>query len=162
MTLLEKKMDAMARCCLAETLADRKAAMDELRELLVAKAVPVPVKPGATMANVIDGVLLDLGVPCHIKGHPYLVTAISVVVENADCINAITGVLYPIVAEKHGTTPSRVERAIRHAIECCWDRGDMDILAHYFGNTVSINKGKPTNSEFIARVGNVVRMQLGA
>lgn len=161
MTLLEKKMDAMARYCLAETLADRKAAMDELRELLDAKAVPVPVKPN-TLANVIDGVLLDLGVPCHIKGHPYLVTAISVVVENADCINAITGVLYPIVAEKHGTTPSRVERTIHHAIECCWDHGDMDILAHYFGNTVSISKGKPTNSEFIARVGNVVRMQLGA
>lgn len=161
MTLLEKKMDAMARCCLAETLADRKAAMDELRELLDGNTEPVHAKPN-TLANVIDGVLLDLGVPCHIKGHPYLVTAISVVIENADCINAITGVLYPIVAEKHGTTPSRVERAIRHAIECCWDRGDMDVLAHYFGNTVSINKGKPTNSEFIARVGNVVRMQLGA
>lgn len=161
MTLLEKKMDAMARCCLAETLAARKAAMDELRELLDGNTEPVPVKH-RTLANVIDGVLLDLGVPCHIKGHPYLVTAISVVVESADCINAITKELYPVVAKKHGTTPSRVERAIRHAIECCWDRGDMDILAHYFGNTVSINKGKPTNSEFIARVGNVVRMQLGA
>lgn len=163
---LEKKMDAMARCCLAETLADRKAAMDELRELLEEKNVQdVPDDIAAeprTIENVIDDVLLELGVPCHIKGHPYLVTALGVVVENPGYINAIMKQLHPVVAKKYGTTPSRVERSIRHAIDVTWERGDPDILMRYFGNTISADRGKPTNREFIARVANVVRQQLSA
>ena len=75
-------------------------------------------------------------------------------------IDGITSVLYPLVASTHNTTPSRAERAIRHAIECGWDRGDLEVMQHYFGNTISISKGKPTNSEFIAQVSNWVRMRM--
>ena len=101
-----------------------------------------------------------LGIPAHIKGYQYLREAIIMTIHDMEVINAITKVLYPTVAKKFKTTSSRVERAIRHAIEVAWDRGDVDTLQEYFGFTVSGAKGKPTNSEFISMVADRLRLEL--
>jgi two-component system response regulator (stage 0 sporulation protein A) len=106
----------------------------------------------------ITAIIHEIGVPAHIKGYQYLREAILLTVENMDVINAVTKVLYPEVAKHFGTTASRVERAIRHAIEVAWDRGDLETLQKYFGYTVNSAKGKPTNSEFIAMIAD--RLQL--
>jgi two-component system response regulator (stage 0 sporulation protein A) len=102
-------------------------------------------------------VLLDLGVPEHIKGHRYLVHAICLVVQKPELLEQITKELYPAVAQAFDATPGRVERAIRHAIELALERCDLDTFSRYFGNTVSPDRGKPMNREFIARISNVVR-----
>ena len=108
----------------------------------------------------ITSLLHEVGIPAHIKGYQYLREAIIIAVNDMDVINAITKVLYPQVAKTFGTTPSRVERAIRHAIEVAWDRGDLDTLQRFFGYTVSNTKGKPTNSEFIALIADRLQLQL--
>ena len=113
-----------------------------------------------SIESMVTGIIHEIGVPAHIKGYQYLREAIIIAVNDMDVINAITKVLYPQVAKTFGTTPSRVERAIRHAIEVAWDRGDLDTLQRFFGYTVSNTKGKPTNSEFIARIANVVRQRM--
>ena len=100
----------------------------------------------------VTRIIHDIGVPAHIKGYQYLRTAIVMAAQNRGVIDAVTKQLYPSVAMVHGTTPSRVERAIRHAIELAWDRGNVDTLNGYFGYTISGNRGKPTNSEFIAMI----------
>ena len=101
----------------------------------------------------------EIGIPAHIKGYHYLRDAIIMAVEDMDVLNAITKVLYPTVAKKHQTTASRVERAIRHAIEVAWSRGKLDTLDDLFGYTVSNGKGKPTNSEFIALIADTIRLE---
>ena len=106
----------------------------------------------AALKNMVTSIIHEIGVPAHIKGYQYLREAIMIAVEDMDVINAVTKVLYPEVAKRFATTPSRVERAIRHAIEVAWDRGDLETLQKYFGYTVSNAKGKPTNSEFIAMI----------
>ena len=106
----------------------------------------------------VTAIIHEIGVPAHIKGYQYLREAIGLAVADMEIINALTNVLYPAVAKKFGTTASRVERAIRHAIEVAWDRGDLETLQKYFGYTVSNAKGKPTNSEFIAMIAD--RLQL--
>ena len=108
----------------------------------------------------VTDMIHEIGVPAHIKGYQYLREAIIIAVNDMDVINAITKVLYPQVAKTFGTTPSRVERAIRHAIEVAWDRGDLDTLQRFFGYTVSNTKGKPTNSEFIALIADKLQLQL--
>lgn len=108
----------------------------------------------------VTEVFREIGVPAHIKGYNYLREAVVVAVRNMNVINAITSELYPAVAEKFDTTPSRVERAIRHAIEVAWDRGDIEVLQQYFGNTTSSMKGKPTNSEFIALIADNLCMEV--
>jgi two-component system response regulator (stage 0 sporulation protein A) len=105
-------------------------------------------------------IIHQIGVPAHIKGYQYLREAIIIATQDMDVINAITKVLYPQVAKTFQTTPSRVERAIRHAIEVAWDRGDLDTLQRFFGYTVSNTKGKPTNSEFIALIADKLQLQL--
>nr|MBQ8244437.1 sporulation transcription factor Spo0A [Oscillospiraceae bacterium] len=110
--------------------------------------------------SLVTGIIHEIGVPAHIKGYQYLREAIIIAVNDMDVINAITKVLYPQVAKTFGTTPSRVERAIRHAIEVAWDRGDLDTLQRFFGYTVSNTKGKPTNSEFIALIADKLQLQL--
>ncbi len=110
--------------------------------------------------SMVTGIIHEIGVPAHIKGYQYLREAIIIAVEDMDVINAITKVLYPQVAKTFQTTPSRVERAIRHAIEVAWDRGDLDTLQRFFGYTVSNTKGKPTNSEFIALIADKLQLQL--
>ena len=110
--------------------------------------------------TLVTGIIHEIGVPAHIKGYQYLREAIIIAVNDMDVINAITKVLYPQVAKTFQTTPSRVERAIRHAIEVAWDRGDLDTLQRFFGYTVSNTKGKPTNSEFIALIADKLQLQL--
>ncbi len=108
----------------------------------------------------VTSVIHEIGVPAHIKGYQYLREAIKIAVNDMEVINAITKVLYPQVAKAFSTTPSRVERAIRHAIEVAWDRGDLETLQRFFGYTVSNSKGKPTNSEFIALIADRLQLQL--
>lgn len=108
----------------------------------------------------VTSIIHEIGVPAHIKGYQYLREAIMIAVNDMDVINAITKVLYPQVAKAFSTTPSRVERAIRHAIEVAWDRGDLETLQRFFGYTVSNTKGKPTNSEFIALIADRLQLQL--
>ena len=110
---------------------------------------------GIVLAEIIH----EIGVPAHIKGYQYLREAIILTINDMDIINAVTKVLYPEVAKKFGTTPSRVERAIRHAIEVAWDRGDIEVLQKFFGYTVSNIKGKPTNSEFIAMIADCLSLR---
>ena len=110
----------------------------------------------ALVTNIIHGV----GVPAHIKGYQYLREAIMMVVNDIEVINQITKSLYPQIAQKFTTTPSRVERAIRHAIEVAWGRGEVDLMENIFGYTVSASKGKPTNSEFIAMIADKLRLEL--
>jgi len=113
-----------------------------------------------SVESMVTSIIHEIGVPAHIKGYQYLREAIMIAVDNMEVINAITKVLYPQVAKKYGTTASRVERAIRHAIEVAWDRGDLETLQKFFGYTVSNAKGKPTNSEFIAMIADRLQLQL--
>jgi two-component system response regulator (stage 0 sporulation protein A) len=122
----------------------------------------LPNQPSAlrqTLETNVTAIIHEIGVPAHIKGYQYLREAIIMTVEDMEVINAVTKILYPEVARKFGTTASRVERAIRHAIEVAWDRGDLETLQHYFGYTVNSAKGKPTNSEFIAMIADRIRLQ---
>ncbi len=107
----------------------------------------------------VTKIIHQIGIPAHIKGYQYLRTAILMAIEDTDIINSVTKILYPSVAKKYQTTTSRVERAIRHAIEVAWDRGDVDTLNSYFGYTIQNSRGKPTNSEFIAMIADNMRLK---
>lgn len=125
-------------------------------------ALPVGVKPSRqeqSLESLVTEIIHEIGVPAHIKGYQYLREAIILAINDMEIINAVTKVLYPTVAKKFSTTPSRVERAIRHAIEVAWDRGDLETLQKFFGYTVSNIKGKPTNSEFIAMIADRLSLQ---
>ena len=104
-------------------------------------------------------ILREIGVPAHILGYQYLRDAIMMSVNDGEMLNSITKLLYPTIAKQYKTTPSRVERAIRHAIEVAWSRGKMDTIDELFGYTVSNGKGKPTNSEFIALIADTIRLE---
>ncbi len=108
----------------------------------------------------VTNIIHEVGVPAHIKGYQYLREAIMMVVNDIDVINQITKSLYPKIAYKYNTTPSRVERAIRHAIEVAWGRGQQEVVENIFGYTISASKGKPTNSEFIAMIADKLRLEL--
>ena len=108
----------------------------------------------------VTNIIHEIGVPAHIKGYQYLRDGIMMVVNNIEVINQITKQLYPDLAKKYKTTPSRVERAIRHAIEVAWNRGQIETVENIFGYTVNSNKGKPTNSEFIAMIADKLRLDL--
>ena len=114
---------------------------------------------GENLENRVTNMLHEIGIPAHIKGYHYLRDAIIMAVEDMDVLNAITKILYPTVAKKYQTTSSRVERAIRHAIEVAWSRGKLDTLDELFGYTVSTGKGKPTNSEFIALIADTIQLE---
>ena len=107
-------------------------------------------------------VLRELGVPAHLRGHAYLAEAVMLAVVQPDCLHHMTGKLYPAVAQKYRTTPACAERAMRHAVETAWLRGDSDVLTAYFGNSIDPGKGKPANSEFIARVSGAVSQGVAA
>ena len=113
----------------------------------------------STLEAQVTKIIHQIGVPAHIKGYQYLRTAILMTIEDNDIINSVTKILYPAVAKKYQTTTSRVERAIRHAIEVAWDRGDVDTLNSYFGYTIQNTRGKPTNSEFIAMIADNLRLK---
>lgn len=106
----------------------------------------------------VTDIIHEIGVPAHIKGYQYLREAIMMSVEDGEMLSAVTKLLYPAIAKKYHTTSSRVERAIRHAIEVAWNRGNMDTLDSMFGYTISVGKGKPTNSEFIALIVDKMRL----
>ena len=108
----------------------------------------------------VTNIIHEIGIPAHIKGYQYLRHAIMMVIDDLDIINSITKELYPTVAKDFNTTPSRVERAIRHAIEVAWDRGDTEVLNSFFGYTIANSKGKPTNSEFIAMIADRLRLEM--
>ncbi len=117
-------------------------------------------KSEENLEALVTNIIHEVGVPAHIKGYQYLREAIMMVVNDIDVINQITKQLYPDIAQKYKTTPSRVERAIRHAIEVAWGRGQTDTVENIFGYTVSASKGKPTNSEFIAMIADKLRLEL--
>ena len=130
----------------------------EYRDLLVNTPSNIKEKARSLEAE-ITNIIHEIGVPAHIKGYLYLREAISMVVENIEMLSAVTKELYPSIAKKFNTTPSRVERAIRHAIEVAWSRGKVDTINNLFGYTVHNDKGKPTNSEFIAMVADKLRLE---
>ena len=141
---------------------DMSALVERLEEIRGGERLQQPAVPRSTTSieSMVTGIIHEIGVPAHIKGYQYLREAIIIAVNDMDVINAITKVLYPQVAKTFQTTPSRVERAIRHAIEVAWDRGDLDTLQRFFGYTVNSTKGKPTNSEFIALIADKLQLQL--
>ena len=143
--------------------------LHHIKDTVKGKHAPVTAKTETVMesremteedleAKVTD-MIHEIGIPANIKGYHYLRDAIIMAVEDMDVLNAVTKVLYPTVAKKHKTTSSRVERAIRHAIEVAWSRGKLDTLDELFGYTVSNGKGKPTNSEFIALIADTIRLE---
>ena len=115
--------------------------------------------PQDNLENKVTNMIHEIGIPAHIKGYHYLRDAIMMAVEDMDVLNAITKIMYPEVAKKHHTTSSRVERAIRHAIEVAWSRGKVDMLDKMFSYTINYGKGKPTNSEFIALLADSIRLE---
>ena len=127
--------------------------------MFMSRSNVVPMGKGKNLDANITSIIHEIGVPAHIKGYQYLREAITMVYNNIEILGAITKTLYPAIAEKFKTTPSRVERAIRHAIEVAWTRGNIDSISHLFGYTVNISKSKPTNSEFIAMVADKLRIE---
>ncbi len=132
---------------------ERKNSSEAKPECTVSK------KPEYNLETRVTDMIHEIGIPAHIKGYHYLRDAIIMAVDDMDVLNAITKVLYPTIAKMHQTTASRVERAIRHAIEVAWSRGKLDTLDELFGYTVSNGKGKPTNSEFIALIADTIRLE---
>lgn len=157
MSILEKQVDALMRLCAAEKESDRSKAREEVIRMLQNQKRGCP---GSDPEYLIREVLLELGSPDHLVGHPYTVQAVLMVVQDRSYIDNITFGLYPQLGVMFDTTASRVERAIRHLIEVTWARGDWEVLNRYFGNTVSPNKGKPTNGEFIARLSNIIKQRM--
>ena len=131
------------------------------REVPVRKYIEIrDNKSPENLEALVTNVIHEVGVPAHIKGYQYLREAIMMVIKDIDVLNQITKSLYPQIAQRFDTTPSRVERAIRHAIEVAWGRGEQDMVENIFGYTVSASKGKPTNSEFIAMIADKLRLEL--
>ena len=132
---------------------------NRLRTTLPSSIMPSDKIDEPDIETQVTKIIHQIGVPAHIKGYQYLRAAILMTIKDSDAINSVTKVLYPSVAKKYQTTTSRVERAIRHAIEVAWDRGDVDTLNSYFGYTIQNNRGKPTNSEFIAMIADNLRLK---
>jgi two-component system response regulator (stage 0 sporulation protein A) len=125
-------------------------------------AATMPVVKARPMDVEVTNIIREIGIPAHIKGYQYLRDAIMMIVAEVELLGAVTKVLYPMIAEKYSTTPSRVERAIRHAIEVAWNRGNIDMINKLFGYTIKLDKGKPTNSEFMAMIADKLRMEMRA
>lgn len=162
--ILLDAMNAGASLCLLKPL-DYGSLISHIEALTAqrpvsAKSVSVPNRTELDIETQVTQIIHQIGVPAHIKGYQYLRTAILMTIADSDIINSVTKVLYPSVAKKYSTTTSRVERAIRHAIEVAWDRGDVDTLNSYFGYTIQNTRGKPTNSEFIAMIADNLRLKL--
>ena len=156
MRILEMQVEALMKLCTACDEETRKQTREEVLHLLRGRKASHSTDP----EELVCRILLELGAPEHLLGHPYVVQAVLLVVHDRMYINNITFGLYPQLAARFDTTAARVERAIRHLIEVTWSRGDVAVLTRYFGNTVSPEKGKPTNGEFVARLANIVKQQL--
>ncbi len=155
MSDLEKRIAAIADCLLAEDPVSRDKAHVNLKKLM--NNTPTKTVDPET---IVREIFLELGAPDHLKGHAFAVYGILLVAENRMYIDNIVFGLYAKIASEFDTTASRVERAIRHVVETTWTRGDPDTLFRYFGNTVSADKGKPTNGEFIARIASIVNLRM--
>ena len=146
---MTREIDILLRYVAAGNEEERMKAIKDAREILRGTggtAAEMPLK------RRIETVLLRIGIPPALSGFRYIVYALELCHENEDCLTAITKELYPKVAAKFGKTTAQTERTIRHAIEVAWDRGDLEMLELFFGNTISASKGKPTNGEFLARL----------
>lgn len=144
-----------------EVLVERVTQLTGIRRMGTSGGGIMPfVKSEPDVEMMVTEIIHQIGVPAHIKGYHYLRESIMLCIEDADIINSVTKQLYPTVAKRFNTTSSRVERAIRHAIEVAWDRGDVDILNSYFGYTIHNQRGKPTNSEFIALISDKLTLRL--
>ncbi len=150
MSTLEVKVDTLLRYCAAESAQLRRHYHSDLQAMLGTNR-------SNDVSNRIDQALCDLGVPDHLLGYRYLQAAIAAAAEEPDSIYCVTGLLYPSVARRFGTTSSLVERAIRHAVESGWSRCDQQMRQLYFGGKIRPGRQKPTNAEFIARIANIVR-----
>lgn len=144
-----------------EIMMDLLAYLNERQQLKYSDTSKIPGQQinFDTLESQISSILQEIGIPAHIMGYRYLKDAIMLSIQDNECINAITKIVYPDIASKHKTTPSRVERAIRHAIEVAWSRGSTEILDKFFGYTINPSAGRPTNSEFIALVADRIRMK---
>lgn len=145
-----------------EVLVERIVQLTGIRKMTnISNAQVLPfVKSEPDIEMMVTEIIHQIGVPAHIKGYHYLRESIMLCIEDHDIINSVTKQLYPTVAKRYNTTSSRVERAIRHAIEVAWDRGDVDTLNSYFGYTIHNSRGKPTNSEFIALISDKLTLRL--
>ncbi len=162
-SLLVEASEAGADVCILKPF-DTAALISRITALLGirrarAEGKRLPTTENPDMEAQVTKIIHQIGVPAHIKGYQYLRCAILMAIDDTEVINSVTKVLYPSVAKKFGTTTSRVERAIRHAIEVAWDRGDVDTLNSYFGYTIQNTRGKPTNSEFIAMIADNLRLK---
>lgn len=162
-TMLTEVSDAGADYCILKPinypgLTERIRRLVRQREANASRSENIYDRENVELETQVTKIIHQIGVPAHIKGYQYLRTAIIMTVNDNDVINSVTKVLYPTVAKRYSTTSSRVERAIRHAIEVAWDRGDVDVLNSYFGYTIQTNRGKPTNSEFIAMIADNLRL----
>ena len=145
----------MLKPCSCRAVVER---LDEICESAVSRKPAIAAKRNANIESMVTSIIHEIGVPAHIKGYQYLREAIMMSVEDPAMISSITKILYPTIAKRFQTTPSRVERAIRHAIEVAWSRGRMETLDAMFGYTIDTGKGKPTNSEFIALIADRIRL----
>lgn len=154
---IEQKVNAIMRYIVAETREEKNLAISEIKKIM-----DCPTKKGkiANVEEIIESILTEIGMPCHLIGYNYIICAIKVAIENPEILNKVTHVFYPTIAKEYETTGQRIESGIRHAIECTWDRADFDVIKKYFGNTISSSKGKPTNAEFIARMANIVKRRI--
>lgn len=159
--IIEREIGSAGVAYFALSPYDKNEMADRVLTLLSMKGKHFDSEPISNSLRMqVTDILHQIGVPAHIKGYHYLRDSILMAVEDPEIINAVTKQLYPSVAKRYNTTSSRVERAIRHAIEVAWDRGDIEVLQSYFGYTVSQIKGKPTNSEFISMIADKLRLQL--
>jgi len=157
MRVLEMQVSALMQMCASEKESDRRLAREELHRLLEKQA---GLQACCDPEYLIRELLLELGVPEHLVGHPYVVEAVMLAIQDRSYIDNLTFRLYPQLAARFNTTVSRVERAIRNVIEITWTQGDWETLVRYFGNTVNAKKGKPTNGAFLARIANVVDLRM--
>ena len=159
--ILVEASEAGADICLLKPFDNLSLAshIDSILRIRSKSETKATLSPSSDIEAQVTKIIHQIGVPAHIKGYQYLRCAILMTIEDNDIINSVTKVLYPTVAKKYQTTTSRVERAIRHAIEVAWDRGDIDTLNSYFGYTIQNSRGKPTNSEFIAMIADNLRLK---
>ena len=155
MTNLEKQIDLLVRYTVTDDEELKKQLREELAATIQEKDVPAETSP-YKIEDTTEDLLDELGVPHHLLGRDYIVTAISLILEDPENLHQITYMLYPAIADKYNSTATRVERAIRHAVESAWLRGNYGILKELFGNTVDRDKGKPTNCQFLAACTKIV------
>lgn len=161
--VIEREIAGAGAAYFALTPYDQNEMADRILSLLSMRGKHFDTEPASNSLRMqVTEILHQIGVPAHIKGYHYLRDSILMAVEDPELINAVTKQLYPSVAKRYNTTSSRVERAIRHAIEVAWDRGDVDVLNSYFGYTIHNTRGKPTNSEFIAMISDKLCLQMAS